>query len=68
METDASQPIEPYGNGEASSGRDALGRLTGADFEVRGGFWLPGCLADVNGDLEVDVNDLVQVIVAWGPC
>jgi hypothetical protein len=26
------------------------------------------CPADVNGDLEVDVLDLIQIIVSWGPC
>ena len=25
-------------------------------------------LTDVNGDLIVDVQDLVEVILAWGPC
>ena len=26
------------------------------------------CAADVNGDGMIDVNDLVAVIMAWGPC
>jgi hypothetical protein len=26
----------------------------------------PPCSADITGDLEVDVDDLVAVIVAWG--
>ena len=26
------------------------------------------CPADTNGDGEVDVQDLILVILAWGPC
>jgi hypothetical protein len=28
----------------------------------------PDCLADLNGDGQVDVDDLIAVILAWGPC
>jgi len=28
----------------------------------------PPCIADVNGDLSVNVDDLLAVIGAWGPC
>jgi hypothetical protein len=27
-----------------------------------------GCAGDINDDGTVDVEDLVEVILAWGPC
>lgn len=52
--------------------------LSGGGFELSGGFWPgalpapPACPADVapqpNGDGIVNVNDLLAVINAWGPC
>ncbi|MHC5002048.1 MAG: hypothetical protein ACYTJ0_02900 [Planctomycetota bacterium] len=32
------------------------------------GLPLPLCAADVNADRAVDVDDLISVILAWGPC
>ncbi len=37
-----------------------------------GNYWrygaAPVCPADVNGDGQIDINDLVMLIGAWGPC
>ncbi|MCI0364161.1 MAG: hypothetical protein L0Y44_10625 [Phycisphaerales bacterium] len=50
---------------------DAGVPLIGGTFSLTGGFW-PGavsgdtCPADINGDLVVNVNDLLAVISAWG--
>ena len=31
--------------------------------------WLaPRCQADINEDLEIDVNDLLSLLASWGPC
>ena len=46
--------------------------LTGAGYEVSGGFWpffseLP-CSADTSGDRQVNVTDLLSLLGAWGAC
>ena len=53
---------------------DAGTLLTGAGFELSGGFW-PGnvplpdpCPSDINNDNLVNVQDLLLVIAAWGGC
>jgi hypothetical protein len=52
---------------------DASGPLTGGTFSLSGGFWpgaipLNNCPSDINGDLQVNVNDLLAVITTWGGC
>jgi hypothetical protein len=53
---------------------DAGGLLSGGSFELAGGFWaatstpIDTCPADINGDEIVNVDDLLAVIVTWGPC
>ena len=47
--------------------------LTGGGFEVIGGFWAGGgpaipCPADITGDGQINVSDLLAVISAWGVC
>ncbi|MHC5028240.1 MAG: hypothetical protein ACYTGR_15920 [Planctomycetota bacterium] len=43
---------------------------TGSNLELAGGFWAAGggaaCDGDANGDGSVGVEDLVEVILAWG--
>jgi len=58
---------------------DAGGAMTGGGFAIEGGFW-PGdgsqpidtCLPDIapppSGNQIVNVQDLLAVIAAWGPC
>lgn len=54
---------------------DAGPAMTGGGFELVGGFW-PGaggpvvipCPADINGDNDVNVIDLLTVISGWGAC
>ncbi len=53
---------------------DAGPAATGGDFSMVGGFWRSGgdatdpCPADIDGDGNVDVPDLIELIVAWGDC
>jgi hypothetical protein len=53
---------------------DAGPPLAAGVFEIAGGFRLTGgddvntCPADIDDSGEVDVLDLVELIVAWGPC
>ncbi|MHC5005569.1 MAG: hypothetical protein ACYTJ0_20910, partial [Planctomycetota bacterium] len=53
----------------ASAGAQYLVRIGGRG-ETGAGMLMvePACAADVNGDGAVDVDDLVAVIVSWGPC
>lgn len=55
-------------------GQPDPGTATAGDLQLNGGF-LPGtyeialpCPADTNGDELVDINDLLDVLAAWGPC
>ena len=55
-------------------GQPDAGNMSGGSFDLQGGF-LPGtvdpfCLGDVAGVSPgfVDVNDLLAVLAAWGPC
>jgi hypothetical protein len=52
------RPIEFHSSDQFSDIGFRVGRLSGEQFE-------PG---DVNGDGSVDVDDLIAVILAWGPC
>lgn len=66
--------------GQPDAGPTLTGGAPGNEFELTGGFWpgvIPGaptdtCPPDIvplpTGDGIVDVNDLLAVINAWGPC
>jgi hypothetical protein len=72
------------GGGTAASGAFMLcgtiaqhdaGTMSGGGFALRGGFWaVEGggdgllCPGDTNADGVVDVQDLVDVVLSWGPC
>lgn len=50
---------------------DAGAPMTGGSFELNGGFWAgaaaqPGCVADLNGDGVVDLNDLSDLLANFG--
>ncbi|UCD76175.1 MAG: hypothetical protein JSV91_04480 [Phycisphaerales bacterium] len=55
-------------------GQPDAGVMTGGDFTITGGFWAgsppPGepCPADVNDDGKVNIDDLFQILGAWGTC
>ena len=55
-------------------GQPDAGAMTGGDFTITGGFWAgspsPGdtCPADVNNDNQVNIDDLFQILGAWGAC
>ena len=52
-------------------GQPDAGVMSAGAFELSGGFWPAAtqtCAGDVNGDGEVDVTDLLDVIAAWGAC
>jgi hypothetical protein len=55
----------------ASVGQPDAGMMTGGGYTLAGGF-LAGsttpCPADTDGDGEVGVNDLLDVLAAWGSC
>ena len=50
---------------------DAGGAMTGGDFELAGGFW-PGvtedefCFGDLDGDNDIDLADLAQLLGHYG--
>ncbi len=53
-------------------GQPDAGQMTGGSYTLSGGFFLgqvnspPSCPGDTNGDGDVDVNDLNNVILDWG--
>lgn len=52
-------------------GQPDAGVMTGGTFTLGGGFWGGGaitlpCPSDVNGDGDVAVNDLLDLLAAWG--
>ena len=64
------------GNFELSGtiGQPDAGSMAGGDFELAGGFWPAAgetgspCPADLNGDNKVNIDDLFQILGAWGTC
>ncbi len=54
-------------------GQPDPGVMTGASFEIVGGFWAgavdggPPCPGDVDGNDTVDLSDLLAVLSTWGP-
>ncbi|MBT4584401.1 MAG: hypothetical protein HOC93_04900 [Phycisphaerae bacterium] len=49
------------------SGEDHSGDYSGSSLEIQVGSVSP-CPADLNGNDEVDIDDLLSFIGAWGPC
>lgn len=55
-------------------GQCDAGVMSGGSFTLQGGFWnagrpaTPSCPGDVDGDGFVDVDDMIAVLGAWGPC
>jgi hypothetical protein len=48
---------------------DAGTAMTGGDFEITGGFWpgvKPFCFGDLDGDGEVGLSDLAQLLANYG--
>lgn len=50
---------------------DAGGPLTGGSYELSGGFWAgadesPFCFGDLDGDYDVDLSDLAQLLGHYG--
>jgi hypothetical protein len=50
---------------------DAGTTMTGGDFELAGGFWAGGvedefCFGDLDGDLDIDLADLAQLLANYG--
>ncbi|HRQ75127.1 MAG TPA: hypothetical protein PK098_04330 [Phycisphaerales bacterium] len=57
-------------------GQPDAGVMAGGGFQLTGGFWAgagsvvqpPVCLGDLNNSGAVDVQDLLILLGAWGPC
>lgn len=57
-------------------GQPDAGVMAGGDFQLTGGFWAgtgsvvqpPVCVGDLNNSGAVDVQDLLILLGAWGPC
>ena len=52
-------------------GQPDAGVMTGGDFELAGGFWAGGaaepfCFGDLDGDLDIDLADLAQLLANYG--
>lgn len=47
-------------------GQPDAGSLSGGDFELTGGFWRSSCLGDLDGDGDVDLSDLAELLSNYG--
>ncbi len=52
-------------------GQPDAGAMTGGDFELAGGFWAGGaaepfCFGDLDGDNDIDLADLAQLLANYG--